>query len=612
MAANVSYPLVPLPQQGALVPVSSAVVVEAEIIEAEVIDPEGEDDRAAEFLAFLWHCFCQLAMLFWLALLTIRHLQRQLVELRCQANYWRAQHQRAVQRAAALAAQVHDLQAEIREWKRRLFGRKSETASATQKKPATISGNGISGNGISGNGQSRSRGQQVGSKGHGRRNHEHLPATDETCALADEQKCCGQCGEPLEEIPGTADGDILEIEVRAYRRRYHRQRYRRRCTCANQPLLLTAPPPDKLIPKGTLGVSVWVMLLQRKFEFFQPLYRILAELRSRELPLPAGTITAGLQKLVPLFEPLYERLVAHNRAENHWHCDETRWRVFEKQADKVGFTWMLWVFAGKESIVFVLDPTRSHDVPEEHFGTAAEGIASVDRYSAYKAMAQVKAGKIVLAFCWAHVRRDFLAVFTGWSELTDWAWSWLEEIGLLYARNNQRLAVQDEASKFAAADQLVRAQVEHLRQRYQSELSQPNLRQVQGKVLTSLREHWSGLTVFVDHPEVPMDNNRGERCERGPVVARKNFYGSGALWSGRLAAMLFSLFQTMQAWGMDVGKWLTAYLSACAAAKGKPPPDPQRYLPWNMTPQERAGLSTTPRNSSASEPDASTTTKATS
>ena len=56
---------------------------------------------------------------------------------------------------------------------------------------------------------------------------------------------------------------------------------------------------------------------------------------------------------------------------------------------------MLWVFAAKESIVFVLDPTRSHDVPEGHFGADAEGIASVDRYSAYKAMAQVKAGKIM-------------------------------------------------------------------------------------------------------------------------------------------------------------------------------------------------------------------------
>src|SRR4029077_19023955 len=110
----------------------------------------------------------------------------------------------------------------------------------------------------------------------------------------------------------------------------------------------------------------------------------LAELRSRDQYLAAGTITAGLQKLVPLFEPLYKQLVEHNRAEDNWHSDETPWFVFEKQADKVGFQWMLWVFAAKESIVFVLDPTRSHDVPEKHFGDAAAGIANVDRYSAYK------------------------------------------------------------------------------------------------------------------------------------------------------------------------------------------------------------------------------------
>src|SRR5437868_14852543 len=122
------------------------------------------------------------------------------------------------------------------------------------------------------------------------------------------------------------------------------------------------------------------------------------------------------------------------------------------------------------------------------------------------------------------------------------------------------------------------------------------------KALTSLQNHWAGLTVFVDHPEVPMDNNEAERRERGPVVARKNFYGSGALWSGRLAAMLFTLFQTLQVWGMDAAKWLTAYLSACAKAGGKPPPDPQLFLPWNMTRQQRELLSVAKSKPPGSKP----------
>jgi transposase len=33
---------------------------------------------------------------------------------------------------------------------------------------------------------------------------------------------------------------------------------------------------------------------------------------------------------------------------------------------------------------------------------------------------------------------------------------------------------------------------------------------------------------------VPMDNNTAERDARLAVVGRKNFYGSGSLWSGQL------------------------------------------------------------------------------
>ena len=513
MDANVSYPLVVLPpEHGTLVPVATGLVADL--------------DTEPDLLAWLWQRFCKLAVLLFLLLAICRRLRRELIELRQQANYWKAQHQRAVQRETKLTEQVDLLQGELREWKRRFFGRKSETAATTT--PTSNNHN---------NAKKRKRGQQPGGKGHGRRNHDHLTTIDEDCTLPNDEQRCSCCGNPLEEIPGTADGDILEIEVRAHRRRYRRRRYRRTCTCPNQAAVITAPPPDKLIPKSNIGISLWVLILQRKFQFFLPLHRVLAELRGHDLNLAAGTITGGLQKITPLFAPLYELLVEHNRGEEHWHCDETRWLVFVKQADKAGFNWTLWVFAAKESIVFVLDPTRSHDVPETHFGSEAEGIINVDRYSAYKAMAQVKAGQILLAFCWAHVRRDFLAVLTGWSELSEWALAWVEEIGTLYQRNDERLVVTEDASAYAAADGLLRAQVEHMRQRCERELAEPKLRLPQRKALTSLQNHWTGLTVFVDHPEVPMDNNEAERRQRGPVVGRKNFYGSGALWSGRLAAM---------------------------------------------------------------------------
>ena len=78
-----------------------------------------------------------------------------------------------------------------------------------------------------------------------------------------------------------------------------------------------------------------------------------------------------------------------------------------------------------------------------------------------------------------------------------------------------------------------------------------------------------------------MDNNQAERALRGPVVGRKNYYGSGATWSGELSATLFSLFHTLERWRINPRTWLTEYLRACADAGGRVPADFERFLPWN-------------------------------
>jgi transposase len=217
----------------------------------------------------------------------------------------------------------------------------------------------------------------------------------------------------------------------------------------------------------------------------------------------------------------------------------------------------------------------------------------VDRYKAYQAIDQVKKGLIVLAFCWAHVRRDFVTVARTWPEQEGWALGWVERIGQVYRLNDERRAVLEETAKFAAADVRLRAAVTALGAQGEAELADAELHPARQKVLESLGNHWTGLTVFVEHPEVPMDNNTAERAQRGPVVGRKNYYGSGAVWAGRLAAMLFSLLQTLCLWNLNPRAWLTAYLTACAEAGGKPPEDVERFLPWNLRAEDHRRWSLT-------------------
>jgi transposase len=221
-------------------------------------------------------------------------------------------------------------------------------------------------------------------------------------------------------------------------------------------------------------------------------------------------------------------------------------------------------------------------------------VLMVDRYAAYKAMSQVKLGSIKLAFCWSHVRRDFVAVGKGWPELVDWALSWLRLIRKLYRLNRRRLKHDPSSPEFEEHDAALREAVEAMHKQAVDELADGKLREPCRKALESLLEHWSGLTLFVDDPKIPMDNNGSERIVRGPAMGRKNYYGSGSLWSVCLTAAMFSILATLKLWNLNPRLWLTWYLEACAAAGGKPPADIEPFLPWNLTDQRRQELNNDP------------------
>ena len=333
---------------------------------------------------------------------------------------------------------------------------------------------------------------------------------------------------------------------------------------------------------------MWVEILLDKYFSYRPTERLLASWRLLGLDLAPGTVTDGLQRLEVLLRPIYEAMKQRNPQGDLHQGDETRWRVFVVLEGKEGYGWWLWVVLGPDTVIYLLDASRSHTVPENHFGAESRGVLVVDRYAAYKAMSWVKDGVIVLAFCWAHVRRDFIRVGKGWPELKTWALEWLRRIRVLYRLNDRRLAVQKDAAAFGEADGCLRQAVAEMKTQMETELARADLATPCRKALESLQEHWEGLTRFVDDPRIPMDNNASERLERGPAVARKNFYGSGSLWSGQLAAALFSILATLSLWKLNPRKWLTWYFEHCAAAGGKVPEDIQPFLPWNLTQRKGA------------------------
>ena len=515
----------------------------------------------------------------------VARVQRENRELRQQVGFWKGMHAKALRRIAELQAEVEQRRGENKKLQAQLFGPKSE------KQPGADRSNHLEGE--QGTAPRRNKGQQPQRPGPKRRDYSHLPAQAELRELPQDQRVCPKCGQALTPIDAE-ESELIEVEVRAYRRTIRRQRYRRTCTCADCPQTFTAAPPPQLIPKGRLGVSVWVEILIDKYFSHRPTERLLAQWQLLGLDLAAGTVADGLRRLEPLLQPLYAALLARNAQAAYLQADETRWLVFIVHEGKTSSCWWLWVFLGPDTVAYRLDPRRSHDVPQAHFPAETSAVLMVDRYAAYKAMAQVKAGLIVLAFCGAHVRRDFVHVGKGWPELKDWALAWLGRIRGLYGCQRQRLAHPVGSEAFAAAQSALRQALTAMKTQADTELADPKLRPPCRKVLESLQEHWPGLTRFVEDLRIPLDNNAAERKVRGPAVGRKNYYGSGALWSGRLAAMVFSLFATLALWKLNPRRWLTWYWQSCAEAGGQAPADITPFLPWNLSAEQRVWLAVDP------------------
>jgi transposase len=513
----------------------------------------------------------------------VHRLQRENLEFRQQVGYWKSRHRDALGRVTALEQKVEQLEGEKRQLQADLFGRRSEA------RPGNDRSNDLEDPQDDSQGPQRNRGQQPGNPGPKRRDYSHLPVRETFLELPPEHCVCPRCGQPLLRRSDTEDSELIEIEVDAYRRVIHRRRYQRTCTC-DGPNTLTAPSPPKLIPKGRYGISVWVEVLLDKYFSYRPTERLLASWRLLGLDLAPGTVTDGLQRLEILLRPIYEALKKRNPHGDLHQSDETRWRVFVILEGKQGYGWWLWVVLGLDTVTYLLDASRSHTVPENHFRAESRGVLVVDRYSAYKAMSWVKDGVLVLAFCWAHVRRDFIRVGKGWPELKTWALEWLRRIRVLYRLNDRRLAATKDVRAFAEANGCLRQAVAEMKTQMETELARADLATPCRKALQSLQEHWEGLTRFVDDPRIPMDNNASERRARGPAVARKNFYGSGSLWSGQQAAAMFSIFATLSLWKLNPRKWLTWYFEHCAAAGGKVPKDIQPFLPWNLGATKRNEL----------------------
>ena len=199
---------------------------------------------------------------------------------------------------------------------------------------------------------------------------------------------------------------------------------------------------------------------------------------------------------------------------------------------------------------------------------------------------------------------------TGFPELKEWSRGWLRSIGELFHLARKRreawepgLPLAEQGAAFQALQGQLERAFERLLQRARQELEclaehwesasgrLQALVEAQGRALHSLLVHEDGLGVFVEDPQVAPDSNAAERALRGPVIGRKTSFGSGSEDGAAMAALMYSVYGTLQLWGLNYYAWTLDYLNACARNGGQAPQDLSPWLPWEMDEARKAELS---------------------
>ena len=286
---------------------------------------------------------------------------------------------------------------------------------------------------------------------------------------------------------------------------------------------------DEIVPGQDLGVRLQALIGWLGNYAHMPYTKI------RELIQQLGQIKIGEGTLVATNERVAQAILTPVEELRSWvktyqpnvHVDETPWAV-------QGVKEWLWVVAHPAFCLFRAADTRSRAELESLLGTEYRGVLSSDDFSVYNGYPVAAQQK-----CLAHMLRHFKSLIKspGLNNIAigEVFVDLINDVFRNYRSfqtSGERQAYTEWADKFKS--KLTDAFARCIPQAGATALN----------LLSKLNQRYDQWWYFLDHPEVPPDNNLAERALRLAVTKRKISGGSRSLSRFGDTASLLSVVQT--------------------------------------------------------------------
>lgn len=404
----------------------------------------------------------------------------------------------------------------------------------------------LSPGGTKGSGKSKKKREHFGNT-----EQPSLPKVEEVFLLDDADKTCPSCGGELRPMAGEFETsemiDVIEVSYRLVQ--VKRQKY----TCRCGGCVETAPGPQRATPGSRYSLDFAVKVAVDKYLDHIPLARQERILKRYGAVVTSQTLWDLLNALGRRLESASRALLARVLAEPVVGLDQTGWPRLDGRGDK---PWQMWCLTGPRAVVHRIRDDKGAETFKALMGDY-RGVVVCDALKTHEAGARGN-DRITLAGCWAHVFRKFEEAAPDHPE-ANLAMKWIGELYAIDERAEGDLTKVAELRRAESTAVLATMKTWLWNQAVLKTLSI-------GNAAAYVIANWDRLIRFLDDARIPLDNNATERGIRGPVVGRRNHFGSKSKRGTEVAATFYTLLETAKLCGVDPARYLRE--AALADARG--------------------------------------------
>lgn len=322
----------------------------------------------------------------------------------------------------------------------------------------------------------------------------------------------------------------------------------------DQKAFLIAPLPETIIPRGMASESLLADILINKYLYHLPFYRQIRKYKELGVVLSDATVGDWFAAVCTKLRPLYDALRAEIMKCDYIQVDESTIPVMKEEKPHKAAKEYMWAVrdAVGGAVYFHYDKgSRGGDTARKLIGEY-KGAVQTDGYEVYASF-EGTPGKLMLG-CWAHVRRKFVEA--------------LEE-----DRKHASEAIVHISKLYKIEKEMREAGLDHdaIKERRQKE-SYPIIQDFErwmnaaaGVVVPKTKMAGALVYTFALLPRLSryvldgrysIDNNGIENAIRPLALGRKNFLFAGNHEAAVRAAIMYSMFASAKAAGVDIRTWL--------------------------------------------------------